>query len=119
MAAENLLPVLLDKANAFKIFPMVFSAVILVASLKTVVEAVDASNWALFMLATAETIAVVLFVYPKFTKVSGLVLMAIFLLAIILSLVSGVIMSQLHLIVYLVCTYLILVLNTHGLTGKE
>ncbi len=40
-----------------------------------------------------------------------MVLMVIFLIAIVLSLAVGVIMSQLHLIVYLVCTYFIVV---HG-----
>ncbi|MEP3049400.1 MAG: hypothetical protein ABJL55_16250 [Roseibium sp.] len=119
MVAENLLSILHNRAMAFKIFHIVFSAVILVASLKTAVRAVEVSNWALFTLATAEAIAVVLFVFPKFTKISGLVLMAIFLLAIVLSLVSGVIMSQLHLIVYFVCTYIIVVLDSQELTGEE
>jgi hypothetical protein len=119
MTFEKTRPVLLDKTTAFKIFHIVFSVVILIASLKTVFEAVGVSNWALFTLATAEAIAVVLFVVPKFTQPSGMVLMAIFLLAVVLSLVSGVIMSQLHLIVYFICTYFIVVLDRPEPAGEK
>ena len=100
-----------NQTKAFKLFHFVFSVVILIASLKTVIEAGNVSNWPLLILAGVETIAVIFFIFPKYTKISGMVLIAIFLLAIVLSLLTGVIMSELHLIVYLVCTYFIVV---HG-----
>jgi hypothetical protein len=111
MTIGTSLAILHDKTIAFRIFHYVFSLVIFVASVKTVTEAIGEANWALFALATAEAIAVVLFVFPPFMKIAGMVLMAIFLLAIVLSLVVGVLMSNLHLIVYLACTYFIV---AHG-----
>lgn len=109
MAFGKTLSLLNDKAIAFRIFHIVFAVVILIASLKTVLEAVGVSNWALFTLAAVEAVAAILFVFPKFTKISGVVLMAIFLLVCTISVLSGVILSSLHLIVYLICTYFIVV----------
>ena len=111
MAVEKTFSFLRDKAQAFKVFHIVFSIIILIASLKTVVDAMGASNTALLALAGAEVIAVILFVFPKFTKNAGIALIVIFLIAIAFSFVAGIVMSQLHLIVYLVCTYYIVI---HG-----
>ena len=111
MIDKNKISIFGNQLLAFNIFHIVFSAIILIASIKTVMEALAVSNWALLALAGAEVIAVILFVFPKLTKGAGIALMAIFLLAIVLSLAVGIIMSQLHLIVYFICTYYIIV---HG-----
>lgn len=109
MTAGKALPFFHDELAAFKIQYIVFSVVIFNCQLEDCSEAIGSTNWALLALGTAEAIAVCLFVFPRSTRISGKALMAIFLLAIVLSLVTGVIMSQLHLIVYLVCTYFIVV----------
>jgi hypothetical protein len=104
MIVKNKISIFGHEVLAFNIFHIVFSTIVLIASIKTVIEALAVSNWALLALAGAEMIAVVLFVFPKLTKGAGIALMAIFLLAIVISLAVGIIMSQLHLIVYFICT---------------
>lgn len=111
MVVEKTVSFLHNQARVFNIFHIVFSIIILLASLKTVIKAIGVSNWALFALAGAEVIAVILFVFPKLTKGAGVALMIIFSIAIALSLATGVIAEQLHLIVYFICTYFIVV---HG-----
>lgn len=111
MIVKNKISIFGHEVLAFNIFHIVFSTIVLIASIKTVIEALAVSNWALLALAGAEMIAVVLFVFPKLTKGAGIALMAIFFLTIVISLAVGIIMSQLHLIVYFICTYLIIV---HG-----
>ena len=103
--------ILNDKTKAFKIFHIAFSIIIFVSSLETVIRAFGIANWPLFTLAVTEVIAVSLFIVPEFTKSAGIALMLIFLIAIVLCVVTGIIMSQLHLIVYLICTFYIVV---HG-----
>jgi len=119
MGIEKLMSVLFDKTTSFKIFHIVFSVVILIASLKTAVEALNSSNWALFALAAVEAIAAILFVFPRFTQISGKVLMVIFLLAVGLTLAAGLILGQLHLIIYFVCTYFIVVLDKNAQTDGK
>lgn len=106
----------LDTVQAFKIFHAVFVLVILIASLKTVVEALGASNHALFALASVEAIAAVFFVFPKFTKGAGIVLLAIFLLVSSISLITGSLIANIHLLLYFACTLFIVV---HGNVWKS
>ncbi len=97
----------LDPVCAFKTLHITFSLVILIASLKTVVEAMGASNQALVALASVEAIAAIFFIFPGFIRSAGLVLMAIFLLVIIISVLTGMIINNVHLVLYFACTLFI------------
>jgi len=102
-------PLFNNKKLAFKLFHFTFVLIILLASLKTVVDAVADSNWPLLALAGAEVIAVLLFPLPRFIKASGIALMSIFAIAIIFATLAGILLMNLQLIIYLVCTYFIIV----------
>jgi len=102
-------PLFNNKKLAFKLFHFSFALTILLASLKTVVDALSDSNWALLALATAEVIAVILFPLPRFIKTSGIALMIIFAIAIIFATLAGILLANLQLIIYLACTYFIIV----------
>ena len=101
--------------RAFESFRIVFAAVIFLASGKTIVDAIAVTNWALVGLATVEAIAAMFLLVPRFIKPAGFVLSMVFALAIMLSVVGGVVMSHLHLLIYLPCAYFIAV---HGPAGS-
>jgi len=102
-------PLFSNKKLAFKLFHLTLALVILLASLKTVIDAVSDSNWPLLALASAEVVAVILFALPRFIKASGIALMIIFAIAITFATLAGILLMNLHLFVYLACTYFIIV----------
>ena len=100
--------------RAFIVFHLTLAAVILVQSVSTAVHAagvqVDtAPNWHLFVLATIEAIAAVLFVFPRTIRVGGGVLLIILLIAFFAHVHTGD--TQLHLLVYAASVFFIVV---HG-----
>lgn len=99
----------LDPMKTFKLFHITFALVILVASLKTVIDAMGTSNLPLIALASVEAIAAIFFAVSRFTYTAGMVLMAIFLLVIMISVLTGSIIINVHLILYFVCTLFIVV----------
>ncbi|MCP4768314.1 MAG: hypothetical protein GY875_18855 [Gammaproteobacteria bacterium] len=96
------------------LFHLTLAIIILVLSVATAIDAAgllaDTSpNWHLFILATAESIAAILFVIPLTTRLGGGVLIVILLFAFCVHALVGDL--QLPLLVYIVGTMLVVV---HG-----
>jgi hypothetical protein len=109
--------------HAFIVFHLTLATVLLVLSVATAVDAagigVDTSpNWHLFVLATAEAIAAILFVIPLTTRPGGGLLIIILLIAFFIHAFTGD--YPLNLLVYAAGVYFVVVHgNALGKTAQK